>query len=355
MNSSQQAALAILASYFIVILTLFSLIFATIPWRNNGNTWRRCIFMLLTTASLAHTWYYMFAFMKWSFDDYESSHLASTSSQYLERIANWLVDTALFEQAWARVCAGPLNWWWSEQICIYTAGAWTVFLVVEGTRHDIKHVWAYMFLGQVVAISVASNVFYLALLYAKSSDGPVTAGQRAASSHSRATSRSQGSGILVLCTSLSLVTVALTPYLSQYWFLPNLLLMHVLLFIPLLAPGPTSEKRETGLSIRTLYSLVTVLAIFLRGRTVYDALYSAAAVSKQADLLPALWKTLHEHPAQASIGWDVVWTTISFIFWVMSDPRFKDTGLLAMLASPIMVGPVGFLAPATLRCLEESS
>lgn len=27
------------------------------------------------------------------------------------------------------------------------------------------------------------------------------------------------------------------------------------------------------------------------------------------------WDVLHSHPAQSSIGWDVVWTTISFVVW----------------------------------------
>jgi len=26
-------------------------------------------------------------------------------------------------------------------------GAWTIFIAVEGKRYNIKHVWAYMFLG----------------------------------------------------------------------------------------------------------------------------------------------------------------------------------------------------------------
>lgn len=215
-----------------------------------------------------------------------------------------------------------------------------------------------MFLGQVVAISVASNMFYIALLYGKSANGSSAPAdekaQRTASSRSGAASPFQGPRLLQLSTLLSLVTVALTPYLSQSWFLPNLLVMHVLLFIPLMVSGTTPKTREAGLSTRTVYSTITVLAILLRLRTVYDALYSPSAVASQADLLPALWRTLHEHPAQASIGWDVVWTTISLIAWVVTDPRFKDSGLLAMLASPIMAGPVGFLAPAMLRSLEEN-
>ena len=49
----------------------------------------------------------------------------------LLRVAAWLMETALFEQAWSAVCVGPLNWWWSEQLCLFTAGAFTVFLFVQ--------------------------------------------------------------------------------------------------------------------------------------------------------------------------------------------------------------------------------
>ena len=102
----------------------------------------------------------------------------------LSRLTNWLVGTGLFEQAWAAVSFGRMNWWWSEQLCLFTVGAWTTFLATEGaseshpnpckwddlisrdptgTIHGIKYVAVYMILGQLVAISVASNLFYLAL------------------------------------------------------------------------------------------------------------------------------------------------------------------------------------------------
>ncbi|TFK47999.1 hypothetical protein OE88DRAFT_1665003 [Heliocybe sulcata] len=70
---------------------------------------------------------------QWSFENYEASLGSSPEGPLsLTQIANWLVDTALFEQAWAAACAGPFNWWWSEQLCLFTAGAWTVFIISEG-------------------------------------------------------------------------------------------------------------------------------------------------------------------------------------------------------------------------------
>ncbi len=51
----------------------------------------------------------------------------------IARITSWLVNTDLFEQAWATVCRGPMNWWWSEQLCLFTVSIWTVFLATKGS------------------------------------------------------------------------------------------------------------------------------------------------------------------------------------------------------------------------------
>ena len=50
----------------------------------------------------------------------------------LPRITDWLINTTLFEEAWGAVSFGRMNWWWSEQLCLFTVGAWTVFLYTEG-------------------------------------------------------------------------------------------------------------------------------------------------------------------------------------------------------------------------------
>lgn len=74
----------------------------------------------------------MISFLRWSFVDYEQSASGRSSGSTLVRVANWLKDTALFEQAWTIVCDGPLRWWWSEQLCLFTVGFWTVFLLTTG-------------------------------------------------------------------------------------------------------------------------------------------------------------------------------------------------------------------------------
>ena len=74
----------------------------------------------------------MISFLWWSFVNYEQSAPGRSSGSTLVRMANWLNDTALFEQAWTIVCDGPLRWWWSEQLCLFTVGFWTVFLLTTG-------------------------------------------------------------------------------------------------------------------------------------------------------------------------------------------------------------------------------
>lgn len=75
--------------------------------------------------------------IKWSFHDYEATAPPAIDAALINRLTSWLLDTSLFRQAWAAVCSGLFNWWWSEQLCLYTAGAWTVFLATEGMSYLI--------------------------------------------------------------------------------------------------------------------------------------------------------------------------------------------------------------------------
>ena len=83
-----------------------------------------------------------------------------------------------------------------------------------------------MLLGQIVAISVACNLFFTLL--------SVTEPKRGARLYARPT--------LWLSVLASLITVAISPYTDETTFLPNLLVMHVLLIIPLATESVTTAK-----------------------------------------------------------------------------------------------------------------
>ncbi|KAJ7627780.1 hypothetical protein DFH06DRAFT_1006882 [Mycena polygramma] len=69
------------------------------------------------------------------------------------------------------------------------------------------------------------------------------------------------------------------------------------------------------------------------------------------------WDVLHSHPAQSSIGWDVIWTSISFVVWLVLHPGLQPqvlpssstgkgrflTAMYLLMATPLL--SVGVLAP----------
>lgn len=180
-----------------------------------------------------------------------------------------------------------------------------------------------MLLGQVVAISVASNLFYLALAL---SSPPSAIKKRSAQYASPA---------LWLSVLLSLVTVGLVPMTNDRTFLPNLLIMHALLVVPLFAGAANQDKQRPAFSMSTrmLYSQITFAALILRVRTINIVLTQIPYdLQSLRSLAVIAWRVLHSHPAQSSIGWDVIWTTVSFFAWKFSGPAITGQAGDAVLS-----------------------
>ncbi|KAF8525257.1 hypothetical protein BU17DRAFT_41834 [Hysterangium stoloniferum] len=334
-------ALSIFSSYFLLIFGLFYLIVSSIRKYSTspaypGRVW---LFNALTVVSFGHTWFWMFKYMLWSFSNFESKQTLAEITQKgpLLRVANWLTKTGLFEEAWLAVCKSPLNWWWSEQLCLFTTGAFTVFLFMQ---QRVPHIWAYMLLGQVVAISVAWSLLNVALVVLPPS------------SHASERPTLRLPLLVTVPVVLSLLTVSLSPYTSTSTFLPNLLIMHALLIIPLL-PLPQFAVRSLSPRASSFYTLIALLSITLRIRTTAKLLsFLRITSSPFFSLSYPTWKTLHSHPAQASIGWDIVWTCVVLFGWGLfghrdqEETRWKiaDGGLSRCVLATV-VASLGVVAP----------
>jgi hypothetical protein len=219
----------------------------------------------------------------------------------------------------------------------------------------VPHVWAYMLLGQVVAISVAWSLLNLALVLVPP---PRTA------IRFRDTLLPPSLTIPVL---LSLLAISLSPYTTPDTFLPNLLTMHALLIFPLL-PIPIVTPPRFSPRSTSFYTLVALLSILLRARTTLFVLASLRITSSPffsmrypADAMIGLWnapgavygrawETLHSHPAQASIGWDVVWTSVVWLAWGVYGERTAEGNRWLVREAmaqvfPAAVASVGVVAP----------
>lgn len=225
-------------------------------------------------------------------------------------------------------------------------GVLTIKISDAAKRRDIRRPWAYLLLGQVVAISFAQSI-YLSIL----SVSPIISMQaRLLPAQSATTTQSatspkyareivdRPSMFLITCVLTSLATVALTPtFLPTVYFLPNLLVMHALIMLPLIPVvdgilstnrSPESPiRRTTGLiSFQQFYYLLAILIALIRIPTYLLLLPSLSAISPSSldvslSSLQSFFAqhsaTLFEHPAQSSIGLDVVFTTLSFILWIL--------------------------------------
>lgn len=193
-----------------------------------------------------------------------------------------------------------------------------------------------MLLGQIVAISVASNLFYLAVLLSPSADSKRGAPQSVPI-------------VLWLSIVLSLGTVFLIPHSIEHdYFLINLLIMHVLLVIPLAAPRSLRSSKFMQIRLSSLYAILAVATLIPRSRTI-SLMLSSVPVEDGPHYLSvakALWATLHSHPAQSSIGWDVIWTTLSFFVWILDVSPASDV-LLPLLLGTVALS-IGLTAPVAL-------
>ncbi|KAF9460632.1 hypothetical protein BDZ94DRAFT_1311289 [Collybia nuda] len=359
MDFSHILAFGVFALYFVVVFALFTIIFWSILGGKGVSMRKTWGFGFLMLGSLIHTQFYMFEFMLQKFNDYKSLNPSVTSAPVLEQLSSWLLNASLLEEYVATIRSGPMNWWWAEQLPIYTV-VWTLFLVVLGRSNNIKHLWAYMLLGHLVAHSVASNLFYLALI-----------------SPTRIFRASKPPNHVVplvfvpLC--LSFLPIAIAPHVNSRTFIAGYLPLHVTLMVPLLVPFPFSyAARRATIRLGTLVTFVSIVTALIRFRTDITTSFAAAGrplpsffsllpprtlfvlpsslshqrissytipspkwpdiniyIAHFAELASSFppfvttvltdgWHTLNSHPIQRSIGWDVIWTSISLGAWVLS-------------------------------------
>lgn len=86
------------------------------------------LFSALAVFSLATTWYHMFCFFRWSYEQWATAHPGADPA--ILHLGAWLRDTTLFKQAWASTLETAPRAWWSLQIFGFCAH-WSVMLAVQ--------------------------------------------------------------------------------------------------------------------------------------------------------------------------------------------------------------------------------
>ncbi|KXJ88612.1 hypothetical protein Micbo1qcDRAFT_235894 [Microdochium bolleyi] len=304
------------------------------------------IFSLLAAASLSTTWYYMFAFFAHSYRDWAATRgipVSGTSASDLQ-LGAWLRDTSLFSQAWASAMATPPRVWWTQQIFGFCS-LWTLILATEGSlrtgtapagRSSILTLWPFILLGQIVAISFAANLSFLAILLSgpRVLPKPLT-GRAKWNANSRIVDPATFTGYAIVGLTFASVAATLpsgtgdeekagggaASMMSSPAFLPLLLTPHVLAFAPLLL----RKYIRSAAQLAQPSLVAVVMAILLQTRTTGSVLEQATAAGGAAGGgsvavgggMAHIRAAFGEHPAVSSVGWDVVLCWVSFTCWAL--------------------------------------
>ncbi|EON68882.1 hypothetical protein W97_08140 [Coniosporium apollinis CBS 100218] len=270
------------------------------------------LFATLAILSLGTTWYYMLCFFSLSYREWASTHDVTLGGD--PELGLWLKDTQLFKEAWGTAVATPARFWWTQQIFFFTA-VWSVFLGQEGHRRSIPHLWAFMLLGQVAAVSFASNLFFLAV-----SLGPIRQAQVPESAAAKPLTWTPPLILHALSLGITLISVASIPYFSNSsHFLAILSTPHLLLFVPPLlhravprswGVNCTSSSAADWYYANT-YRIILLCALFLQAKVTMEALGQARGSW-------GIFEALYEHPAVSSVGWDVIMCWVSWCMWALT-------------------------------------
>ncbi|KAF1911218.1 hypothetical protein BDU57DRAFT_524986 [Ampelomyces quisqualis] len=268
------------------------------------------LFSALAAGSLLTTWSFMVRYFNMSYKTWLMWRSYYELDPHHRHWGLWLKETSLFREAWELVVVGNARYWWSHQIFFFALGL-GLYMEQKGIRRGVKYSWAFMLLGQIVAISFATNLFLLTLLLS-----PPTPSQP--------TSRIQRSSWLGpwLVNLGSVLATAIPAFLladDHYWhhstdFLPLLLIPHVALlvmpFARVFAPARLLPDNSVAFDNK-VYSYMWALTIGNAGLMTLKTTYAAVFYGGFQGILNALM----EHPAVSSIGFDVIFCWVTWFCW----------------------------------------
>lgn len=192
-----------------------------------------------------------------------------------------------------------------------------------------------MLLGQIVAISFAQSLFYLAILLSP------RVLSRSSNTHTQSAAWVPHIALELVPLMVSLVGAVAVPYVVHSAnFLTTLLIPHVLLFVPALIDprfvpkswGSFHSSYDATSRYRHIFAWLFAIGLLLQGLATYMTLGDNSPVPlrrtrwscalENAQHAPGnpwerLLGTMFEHPAVTSVSWDVIFCAVQCFAWAV--------------------------------------
>ncbi|TKA72794.1 hypothetical protein B0A55_07323 [Friedmanniomyces simplex] len=216
----------------------------------------------------------------------------------LNRIWTWSITSTLFRDFGEAIVADQARYLWVLSALFATYSVCS-YMGVEGRRRKIPRLWAFFALSQILPISFAQNLFYIALIRQPRRDQPVDV-------------RSLPSAVVLVVYSLGLSVAtrsAQTPALVALIIVARLLLFAQ---FSLVKTGTGTTKHTASRRLQTPLIVAGLLTV----RQTYLALQENSPTD--------IGMALVGHPAVSALGIDLINSALSFAAWSYSGQTGED-------------------------------
>ena len=235
----------------------------------------------------------------------------------------WSVESTLFEDFGKAILASTVRKIWTLSALVATMSVClfmgcegiptkhnrinnkpTTDITITGQRRQVPRLWAFFCLCQVLPISFAQNLFYLAILRLPQTEHRVAAPWLSAFS-------------MMLVYNLSI----LVAHHGGTWLLPGIFMARITLFSPLLlCRRPSDNTRLTNnASMIGLIEGGKMQGMLLKSYIYIYLPWCGHAFWRSEFTMQGVLGALFEHPAVSSLGCDMILCALSFSIWTLTS------------------------------------
>jgi len=337
-----------------ILQTLSSLSTTTYKTKKTGHTkqiWLFSVLALLSFATLSTT---MLNVLIQSFNQKTFLQQSPSLENLPQAIWHWSTTSSLFTDFAEGLVQDSARFFWAQTALLATLST-VIYMGTEGRQRQIPDLWTFFALSQILPISFAQNLFYVALLLTwPETEEEEEENQPPSSSSSSSSSSGNSSDEKIKSNTpsqrtlhfskthsiLSAAAYCLTLALAQLYastpaLVPIVLLARLCLLFPLLipaeyypnlasVPAKIPQDRATGDEVQRV---VLKTALIMTCMKAYQAMQEGFSAE---EITVALWA----HPAVLALGGDLFLCAVGFTAWNYWGPRVRSAGPAAAAKKP---------------------
>lgn len=302
-------------------------------------------------------------------------------------VVRWLSDTPFYRDALEIVCEKARHFWWGQQINLGLI-SWSMYLALEGQRRNISNLWAFLALSQLVSLSFAQNLFFVAVLLTPvplpknvreltRTSVPATSSRYTRFLNRVVPTKPEGFvpdlKLYLLLLSSNFMAVFLLPFAANTTsFMAMTLLSRLLPFsflaLPYVIPEGWgtihSHPHESYFIYSTLFRTISTLSAVLHLKSTFLALFYTpdstyyrhsllhpfkeehqSTFDRSAIALGRVFGAIGEHPAVSAVGWDVLLSGLSLGTWA---------AIRGLEANDMLTSSNPFMKPAAKEAKDDT-